>query len=80
MRNKEINYLKRKPINPESSFDQVKEWLTNVEVLESLQISKRTLQQWRDSGVIGFAKIGRKIYYRLTDINQLLSDNYCKPF
>ena len=48
----------------------------NQEFLKVMNISKRTAQQWRDTGYIGFSQLGNKIYYRLSDIKALLSANY----
>jgi len=48
----------------------------NQEFLKVMNISKRTAQQWRDTGYIGFSQLGNKIYYRLSDIKALLNDNY----
>jgi len=48
----------------------------NHEFLKVMNISKRTAQQWRDTGYIGFSQLGNKIYYRLSDIKALLNANY----
>ncbi len=48
----------------------------NQEFLKVMNISKRTAQQWRDRGYIGFSQLGNKIYYRLSDIKALLNANY----
>nr|WP_237267430.1 helix-turn-helix domain-containing protein [Tenacibaculum todarodis] len=44
-----------------------------------MNISKRTAQHWRDSGLIGYCQIGYKIYYRLSDILELLNKNFKSP-
>lgn len=51
-------------------------WVDNQEVLQSLHISKRTLQTFRDNGTLPFSKIQGKFYYKVSDIEQLLQDNY----
>lgn len=51
-------------------------WLDNQEFIRLMKISKRTAQHYRDSGVIPFAQIGAKIYYKLSDIEELLEENY----
>lgn len=48
----------------------------NQEFLQLMNISKRTAQQWRSTGYIGFSQLGNKIYYRLKDIQELLNANY----
>ena len=54
------------------------EWLSSDEVVELLSISTRTLQNYRDRSVLGFSKIGRKIFYQRAEINRLLQENYYK--
>ena len=44
--------------------------------MQLMNISKRTAQQWRDNKVIGFSQVGNKIYYSLSDILNLLKENY----
>lgn len=51
-------------------------YLTGREVCERLFISPRTLQDYRDKGIIPYTQIAGKILYQLSDINQLLQENY----
>lgn len=53
-------------------------FLDNQEFLQVMNISKRTAQQWRDSGVISYSQVGAKIYYRFSDIEDLLNKNHIK--
>jgi len=53
-------------------------FLDNQEFLQVMNISKRTAQNWRDSGIIAYSQIGAKIYYRVSDIEELLNKNYIK--
>ncbi|MEY3500561.1 MAG: hypothetical protein RL308_2230 [Bacteroidota bacterium] len=46
------------------------------EIMQALDVSKRTLQEWRDKNIIGFAKVNGKFYYKLSDIQNLINDNY----
>ena len=63
--------LKQKQLmNPEDLF------CDNQEFMLIMNISKRTAQQWRDTGYIGFSQLGNKIYYRIKDIQDLLKENY----
>jgi hypothetical protein len=50
-------------------------FLDNQEFIQTMKISKRTAQTWRDEGVIAFSQVGNKIYYRVSDINELLNKN-----
>ncbi len=51
----------------------LQEWLDNQEVCEILNVSKRTLQTYRDNGRLPFTQIDRKMYYRPADIELLLN-------
>ncbi len=51
-------------------------YLTGREVCERLFISPRTLQDYRDRGIIPYTPIAGKILYRLSDIDRLLQENY----
>lgn len=57
-----------------NSGDKVlKEWLDNQEVCEILGISKRTLQSYRDNGILQFSQIGHKMFYRSEDVQRVLT-------
>ena len=51
-------------------------YLTGREVCDRLFLSPRTLQDYRDKGIIPYTQIAGKILYRLSDINRILSENY----
>lgn len=51
-------------------------WLDNQEVLQFLHISLRTLQTLRSNGTLPYSKIRGKFYYKVSDIEQLLQENY----
>ncbi|KKC51065.1 helix-turn-helix domain-containing protein [Porphyromonas gulae] len=51
-------------------------YLTGREVCERLFISPRTLQDYRDRGVIPYTQIAGKILYRLSDLEKILSERY----
>jgi excisionase family DNA binding protein len=50
-------------------------YLSSEEVCETLQISSRTLQKYRDEGRIRFAKLDRKIIYKESDIDDFVESN-----
>ena len=64
-------------------------WLDHQDVCLKLRISKRTLQHYRDTGVLPFAQIGHKCYYKREDVEQLLQtktekaetgkSRFCRP-
>lgn len=51
-------------------------WLSSEEVCHMLNIKSRTLQTYRETGKLGFSQIGRKIFYRGSDVDKLLKENY----
>ncbi|MBU3821462.1 helix-turn-helix domain-containing protein [Flavobacteriaceae bacterium XHP0103] len=51
-------------------------WIDNQNVLQTLHISKRTLQTFRDNGTLPYSKVKGKFYYKVSDVEQLLQDNY----
>ena len=55
-------------------------YLTNNEVSKLLSLSIRTLQDWRDNGIISYIQIKGKILYRQSDILKLLEDNFEKSW
>jgi len=55
-------------------------WFNNDELAEKLNVSKRTLQNYRDEGKIEFVQIGRKIFYTVQNVNNFLNDNTYKQF
>lgn len=55
------------------------DWLHNGDVCRLLNISKRTLQHYRDTGVLPFTQIGHKCYYKREDVETLLLTKSNKP-
>lgn len=55
-------------------------YLTNNDVSKLLNMSTRSLQDWRDNGTISYIQISGKILYRQSDILKLLEDNYEKSW
>ena len=48
-------------------------WYDSQEFLQIMNISKRTAAYWRTENIIAYAQVGHKIYYRLSDILDLLA-------
>lgn len=51
---------------------RLSEWLDNQDVCLILNISKRTLQTYRDNGTLPFTRIENKIYYRPMDVERVI--------
>lgn len=54
----------------------LKKWLDNQEVCEILRISKKTLQVYRDKGILPYSRIKHKIFFKTEDVHKLLESNY----
>ena len=51
-------------------------YLSSEEVCSHLRLSTRTLQEYRNSGMLPFYKIGGKILYKQSDIQTMLEKYY----
>ena len=51
-------------------------YLSDVEVWHRLKLSRRTLQEYRDSGIVPYIKLGGKVLYRERDLEELLERCY----
>ena len=51
-------------------------FLTGKEVCERLYISPRTLQDYRDRGIIPYTQFAGKILYKESEIERILKNNY----
>jgi predicted site-specific integrase-resolvase len=51
-------------------------YLSGEDVCKLLNISKRTLQQYRDDTILPYIQIGGKIIYKESDILAILEKNY----
>jgi hypothetical protein len=48
------------------------EWIEGKELATSLNLSPRRLQYLRENGTLSFSTIGKKIYYRISEVKFLL--------
>lgn len=55
-------------------------FIDNDTFTKLMGVSTRTAQNWRIDGLIGFSQTGKKIYYRMSDIDQFLKDHHREPF
>lgn len=51
------------------------EWWDNQDVCRLLGISLRTLQTYRDKGLIPYSQVGHKCYYKVEDIERFMEEN-----
>ena len=63
------------PPTPEKQTP-LEDWIDAQIVMQTIHISPRTLQTLRTNGTLPFSRIGRKLYYKRSDILRILQDNY----
>jgi hypothetical protein len=63
-----------------SSKSSDNDFVDNADFIKLMNISKRTAQAWRDEGKISFSQVGGKIYYKMSDVQELLNHNYNPAF
>lgn len=49
-------------------------WIDSHDLSKKLHVSSRTLQRMRKNGTLKFSKVQGKIFYRLEDVLQMLSE------
>lgn len=71
-----LNGLIREALSQHTPHFNGEKYMTNVDICKFLHISQRTLQDYRDTGKIGYIQISGKILYKESDILKLLEENY----
>jgi len=69
-------FCRNSPPNQTEPQTSLEDWIDGQIVMQTLHISPRTLQTLRTNGALPFSRIGRKLYYKRSDILKILSDNY----
>lgn len=55
-------------------------FITDAQLSKNLDVSRRTLQDYRDKGRIAFYRLDGKILYEESDVERFLSDTYRPKF
>jgi len=74
-----INEIKTQ-ISNQSSQSLNNQWLDIPETCKFLRVSIRTLQSYRDKGIIPFSQVEGKIYFKVTDLEAHLNRHYVPAF
>jgi len=74
---KDITEMKTHVMKLRSPTEHV---MDNKAFVKLMKISYRTAQVWRDTGKIGFSQEGKKIYYRMSDVETFLEKTHCVAF
>ena len=72
----EIKVLQNTFLNKQDFIEDP--FIDNTRFMQLMGISIKTAQSWRDCGLVSFSQIGNKIYYRVSDIKELLEKNHRK--
>ena len=51
-------------------------WIISKDVCKMLHICLRTLQYYKDNGLIPYSSVCGKVYYNVSDIDYVLQKNY----
>ena len=73
--NNELKSLLELTENATTKYIQIfkeEKWLDNQEVCLMMNITKRTLQTYKDKGLLPYSRLNRKNYYKRSDVQALL--------
>lgn len=62
----------------EECITDVSDWLDGATAEDMLGVSTRTLQHYRDMGMLPYSKVGNKIYYKRSDLGAMIERHYKK--
>ena len=69
---KELLELTESAVQKYSPIFKEEQWLDNQEVCLMMNITKRTLQMYKDKGLLPYSRLNRKNYYKRSDVQALL--------
>ncbi len=67
-------------LNQENDPHKMDRIFTTSELSVYLKVSIRTLQKWRDIGVLNFSAVGKKFYYTSDDVKTMLNSFKTKKY
>ena len=73
---KELLVLYKKVISNYRPLLDGERYLTDREVAQILKVSRRTLQEYRNDGVLPYILLGGKVLYRESDLERVLESCY----
>lgn len=75
----------------EDSLDQLRDLVSNLsndpahviisnrELPDILKVTPKTILSWRSQGLLGYSKVGREVYYRLSHVIDMLDNHFHSP-
>lgn len=73
------NRVKKIRDNNKPSLDGER-YYTDKELAVKLKVSRRSLQDYRNNGILPYTRIGGRILYRASDIERTLMDGYMEAY
>ena len=73
---KELLVLYKKVIGNYRPLLDGERYLTDREVAQILKVSRRTLQEYRNNGVLSYILLGGKVLYRESDLEKIQESCY----
>lgn len=67
-------------LKEKSDYPLQERWLDIADTCQLLNVSKRTLQNYRDKGILAYSQVAGKIYFKASDIEAHLKKHYVKTF
>lgn len=55
-------------------------YYNDKELAVKLKVSRRSLQDYRNNGILPYVRVGGKILYRASDIERVLMDGYMEAY
>lgn len=49
--------------------------ISKSELMQTIDLSERTIDNWREKGTVASTKIGGKVFFLISDINRILNKN-----
>ena len=72
----ELSEIKALLLEKESDgLQKGNEYICTREAALMLNVTTRTLATWRQKGIIKVSKVGRRVYFKLSDITELIERN-----
>ncbi|MEQ3665849.1 helix-turn-helix domain-containing protein [Olleya sp.] len=50
--------------------------LDNADIMQLFKITSKTAHSWREEGILPYLKIKNKVFYKLSDMHQVIDSNY----
>jgi MerR family transcriptional regulator, repressor of the yfmOP operon len=75
-----VEDIKKILLTEKSDYPLKDRWLDIADTCQLLHVSKRTLQTYRDTGVLPFSQLAGKIYFKASDIEEHFNKHYNKAY